>query len=188
MKKCALLLLAFLTFPSLNAHAQRTPKEAKELVRFYEKSAKEMGISLEQFHREREGYLAWKESLPDPNADYGAHPENYEAIVKKLFSGLLKDPYSAEYSWVVKPTKSYRLPKTHAAFEKLAAHGYAVCVNVNAKNSYGGYTGNSLYWILIFNGAVEDYYEIITAPYMTSIDPKYPRAKLDCAATQEVQP
>lgn len=33
-------------------------------------------------------------------------------------------------------------------------YGYSTCVFVNAKNSYGGYTGKQLYWAFIRNGQV----------------------------------
>ncbi len=94
---------------------------------------------------------AWKTTLPAPNADYGAYPENYETLIKQYFSKTLKDPESVRYSEFSTPRKEHAIKK---AGEKLAIYGYSACVLVNAKNSYGGYTGNKQYWFLFRNGEI----------------------------------
>ncbi|MDR5772865.1 MULTISPECIES: hypothetical protein [unclassified Caballeronia] len=43
--------------------------------------------------------------------------------------------------------------------EHRAVYGYLVCTDINAKNSYGGYTGAKRRWFLIRNGAVVRYGE-----------------------------
>ena len=94
---------------------------------------------------------AWVKTLPEPGADHGPFPEDYEEIVKNHFTDRLKDPDSAKYS-------DFRAPKPNFLivnkFEKAAQYGYVVCVHINAKNSYGGYTGKKLAWTFIRDGAV----------------------------------
>ena len=50
-------------------------------------------------------------------------PANYEAVIDGAFAHRLKDPDSRKIEYVGQP------------------HGSAVCGMVNAKNSFGGYTG-----------------------------------------------
>lgn len=74
------------------------------------------------------------------NAKYGSKPVNILPSVKTYFREVLKDPDSAKYSDISKPKKDfvfeYQKPIT----------GYSICLYVNAKNSFGGYTGKKLYW------------------------------------------
>jgi hypothetical protein len=94
---------------------------------------------------------AWKQTLPLPNADYGSYPENYEELVKAYLARSLKDPESARYSNFSQPRKEHIITSVSA---KEATYGYSVCVSVNAKNSYGGYTGNHVFWFFIRDGKV----------------------------------
>ncbi len=109
----------------------------------------------------------WRASLPEPGADYGIYPQNYQEIVTTAIAGILKDPDSAKYSGFTQPRHDQVI---HLEFQsdgkgglvtdgssppvRTAIYGYAVCVAVNAKNSYGGYTGNQTYWLLIRDGQV----------------------------------
>ncbi|MCY1250095.1 hypothetical protein D9M71_818300 [compost metagenome] len=71
--------------------------------------------------------------------------------MKEYFNGTLKDPYSAQYQFS-KVEKGYIIG---SAFEgKPLYAGYIMSANVNAKNSYGGYTGNQGYQFLFQNGAL----------------------------------
>lgn len=94
---------------------------------------------------------AWKKTLPAPDADYGPFPGDFEQIIKTYLAKSLKDPESARYSEFSKPRKEHAITN---ARQKLAVYGYSACVLVNAKNSYGGYTGDQQYWFLIRNGEV----------------------------------
>ena len=85
-------------------------------------------------------------------ADYGAYPDNYEALVKSHFHGILKDPYSAQYRFS-KPYKAY-LRSAPIAGGHPTIYGYIVDTRINAKNSYGGYTGEKLYRVFIRDWAV----------------------------------
>lgn len=107
---------------------------------------------------------AWLATLPEANADYGSYPSNYQEIIKVAFAGQLKDPDSARYSNFTAPKYDQMVHLDYvmhdnvivnaAGVKKTAIYGYSSCVSVNAKNSFGGYTGNEQYWFLIRNGQV----------------------------------
>ena len=104
----------------------------------------------EKSARETNERIAWFHTLPEPNADYGDLPTNYEKIVKEYFNGVLKDPYSAHYSFTKEPSKTFK--GNYAT--RTVQYGYEVCIDVNAKNSYGAFTGNKPYWILIKDNTI----------------------------------
>ncbi|MCC8365837.1 hypothetical protein J8V57_06000 [Xenorhabdus sp. PB61.4] len=92
-------------------------------------------------------------------ADYGSVPSNYKKLVKDQFEAALKDPDSAKYS-------NWTQPRQEVIFEnKSPVFGYSLCVNVNAKNSYGGYTGSQLHWIFIKNNQVKRIQNTTRFPY-----------------------
>lgn len=84
-------------------------------------------------------------------ADYGPYPTGYQETVKGYFQAALKDPMSAQYRWIKEPYKAYwrDIPITGG---KPMAFGYMVDVGVNAKNEFGGYTGERQYHMFITNG------------------------------------
>jgi hypothetical protein len=65
----------------------------------------------------------------------------------------LKDPESARYSKFRPLAKDLKIVN---AKTRNATLGYSTCVDINAKNSYGGYTGAKRYWFLIRDGKVVD--------------------------------
>lgn len=81
-------------------------------------------------------------------ADVGNKPENFQSLVESAIRGQLKDPDSAQFSGFTEPRKEVMVEKSNFVY------GYSSCVFVNAKNSYGGYTGKQLYWAFIRNGQV----------------------------------
>ena len=81
------------------------------------------------------------------SADYGAYPSDYKDIVQNYMETRLKDPMSAQYSFLNSPRSAWN---TFGGKK----FGYAVCARVNAKNSFGGYTGGKLNYFLIRNGSV----------------------------------
>lgn len=87
------------------------------------------------------------------NADYGSavSQDHAETRIKQYFNGTLKDPSSAQYQFS-QVQKGYIIGS--AAEGKPLFAGYIISVNVNAKNSYGGYTGNQGYQFLFQNGAL----------------------------------
>jgi hypothetical protein len=64
----------------------------------------------------------------------------------------LKDPDSAQYAWnkADGPNRGYG----SYAFPKDCYVGWAVCVSINAKNSYGGYVGAQRWLFIIRNNTV----------------------------------
>lgn len=83
------------------------------------------------------------------NADYGQYPSDYEQTIKSYMSQRLKDPYSAQFQFL-------NQPKT--AWNGIGGlkYGYAVCVLINAKNSFGGYTGSQLSYFMLRGSTVVD--------------------------------
>jgi hypothetical protein len=82
-------------------------------------------------------------------ADYGAYPENYEAIIREFAGGQLKDPESAQYRFMNSPKKGYWGLGG-------AKYGYVVCARINAKNGFGGYAGSALSYFMIHDGRIID--------------------------------
>ena len=95
--------------------------------------------------------------VADAPLDYGT-PLTFEQGVeigeKYMKDGLL-DPYSAHFAW------EYNfVPFTEKLPLSKRTTGYATCVTLNAKNAYGGYTGEERYRITIRDGKVIDYLPI----------------------------
>lgn len=82
-------------------------------------------------------------------ADYGSYPSDYETIIKNYMSTRLKDPYSAQYSFAGMPNMRWV-----SGLGQPLLFGYGTCATINAKNSYGAYSGASTYFFLIKNGQV----------------------------------
>uniref|UniRef100_UPI0035C67D96 hypothetical protein n=1 Tax=Serratia quinivorans TaxID=137545 RepID=UPI0035C67D96 len=81
-------------------------------------------------------------------ADVGSKPVNYKKIVEDAIRVELKDPESARFSNMTKPRKEVMVEKGNFVY------GYSTCVYVNAKNSYGGYSGKQLYWAFLRDNQV----------------------------------
>ena len=81
-------------------------------------------------------------------ADVGSKPNNYKKIVEDAIRNELKDPESARFSDMTHPKKEVMVEQGNFVY------GYSLCVNVNAKNSYGGYVGKQLYWVFMRNNNV----------------------------------
>lgn len=73
-------------------------------------------------------------------ADHGPYPFKYRTVLKSYISAQLVDPYSAVFRFPDKPYKGYTRSAPIAG-GKPNAYGYIVKTCVNAKNRFGGYTG-----------------------------------------------
>lgn len=104
---------------------------------------------------------AWKKTLPEANADYGRYPNGFAKTIKLHLSKTLKDPESVKYGSFSKPRKEHIIEN---ALKKQAIYGYAVCVSVNAKNSYGGYAGNHQFWFFIKDGQIVRSQDVDSGP------------------------
>lgn len=81
-------------------------------------------------------------------ADVGSKPTEYQSLVESAIRDQLKDPDSAKFSGFTAPRKEVMVEQRDFIY------GYSTCVFVNAKNSYGGYTGKQLYWAFIRNNKI----------------------------------
>lgn len=81
-------------------------------------------------------------------ADAGPKPADAIAIAKAAMLPILKDPESARFQ-LIRPARP--VVTGDSIFHKGGA-GWEICVNVNAKNSYGGYTGYRTTYILWNSG------------------------------------
>lgn len=86
------------------------------------------------------------ETVDTVNADYGVYPHEYVASIKAWAQANLKDPESARYGYISRPRQEYVVENHKPVF------GYSVCAQINAKNSYGGYTGNEIFWFFFRYG------------------------------------
>jgi hypothetical protein len=86
--------------------------------------------------------------------DFGPHPADYERVVKDFYQRNLKDPDSAKYQNISFPTRYWLANRLGER-----KFGYLVCVALNAKNSYGAYTGYATDALFIRYGQVVDYIE-----------------------------
>lgn len=79
-------------------------------------------------------------------ADFGTLPAEqvYKAAIVDYFERTLKDPASAQFKWG-EPYKGYMGGKGLTGYH----YGWVVPVEVNAKNSFGGYSGFKLYTFLL---------------------------------------
>ena len=98
------------------------------------------------------GSLAEYEPAPTA-ADYGTPVAQAEAErqAQQFMAQRLKDPDSAQYVW----------QDVHEGYIKDAAirgglthYGYELDGTINARNSYGGYTGSEGYVFLFYNGVL----------------------------------
>ena len=93
-------------------------------------------------------------------ADFGKLPTDYKEMVKRDLLGQLKDPYSAVMTFG-EPRKGYAAKGlVNGGGNRF---GYYIPVAVNAKNSYGGYTGDQMYYYFFTEGIL----------YMTYGPPEY---------------
>lgn len=114
----------------------------------------------------------WQDSLTSKAHNHGKFPGNYKAVVLKRFSETLKDPYSAKYGRFSIPRKEHAIED--ASFQK-AIFGWSTCVDVNAKNSFGAYAGNTTFWFLLVDGKIARSREV------TSGDEIYSGRPINCA-------
>ena len=82
------------------------------------------------------------------SVDYGPYPAEFETIIKDYYANRLKDPASARWYFDYSPTKAgYRV-----LFRFI--YGWTLCGRVNSKNSFGAYTGRSMFLVVIRYGRV----------------------------------
>ena len=101
-------------------------------------------------------FLASCATLPPPPdiSAFGAQPTDSEAAIKSYFETTLKDPDSARYRF---EDGFIRVACTYARLGQTTpitwTPYWARVAQVNAKNSYGGYSGHQRYAVL-FEGDI----------------------------------
>lgn len=95
-------------------------------------------------------------------ADYGAFPRNYKPKIEAFMSGILKDPESAKYRYSM-PCQGYWSNPAIGRWCEIH-YGWIVDCEVNAKNSFGGYTGFKPYRFLLRGESIDG--EAFSAGYL----------------------
>lgn len=109
------------------------------------------------------------------SADYGSpiSQQDAEAQAEQFLRGYLKDPDSAIYEWNPVGRGWVREAPIYGGGLKF---GYILRGNVNARNSFGGYTGFKPYEFAFYNGNIISVYaqkelhgSYVSTPYMGKI-------------------
>lgn len=82
--------------------------------------------------------------------DHGIFPDNFKEVIAAYMDDILIDPESVRYT-------NWKGPIIGWAGDKLRGYffGYGVCVEINARNKMGGYTGSKPAFFIIHNGEVQ---------------------------------
>jgi hypothetical protein len=104
-------------------------------------------------------------------ADYGTEiaQADAERLALALLGSYLKDPGSAQIAWAPVQRGWIKEPAVNGGATRF---GYVLEARVNAKNSYGVYTGAKLFRFLFFNGQLVSAHvpqELQGLPYMGKI-------------------
>lgn len=91
------------------------------------------------------------------SADYGSPISQQAArrLATEFFQSHLRDPGSAQYRWGRIERGWIRQAPIHGG---RVVYGYALNVDVNAKNAYGGYVGFRNYIFIFRDGQIETIY------------------------------
>jgi hypothetical protein len=84
-------------------------------------------------------------------ADYGPYPADYKTIIDEYHEARFKDPASVQVQYLSTPQKAW------GGWSFKPYFGYVVCLTVNAKNSFGGFTESQLTGVFIRDGHVVMY-------------------------------
>ncbi|AMO82119.1 MULTISPECIES: lipoprotein [Hafniaceae] len=99
------------------------------------------------------GCMATPSLTETTSANYGQLPSDYKEMIQNDISYALKDPDSAKYEFG-EPRKAYLQGGIAENFKMY--YGWVIPVSVNAKNSYGGYTGFKKRYYMFSNGQIFD--------------------------------
>lgn len=123
--------------------------------------------------------------------DCGPAPVDYKEQIEALIGFRLKDPESARYKYSIPEKGCVRSAPLQGS--KLY-FGWLVNVEVNAKNSYGGYTGYELYQTLFQDGEIvawskppHDLYSVWIFAKDAKNDPEKKPAKIASTSRSQLQ-
>lgn len=103
------------------------------------------------------------------SADFGPKPANYEERVKAYMGAVLKDPMSAVYDF--RPTLRRAVAKGGLMDNFAKYYGWVFEVSINAKNSFGGYTGAKTYYFMVTSdGRISDISDRLKGGWATFVD------------------
>lgn len=108
--------------------------------------------------------VARPKQAPDPSSA-GAAPSDYQAVVKAWLENNLKDPDSAKIEEVRGPRVGAQLVDRGFLGHLWGDPAWWVCYKVNARNSYGGYTGYHRYLFGFVRGRIAMTLESPTSAY-----------------------
>ena len=84
-------------------------------------------------------------------------PSGYKEKIKAILDAELRDPYTAHYRYT-EPRKAYFTNGFDISKPGVAGVGYAETVYVNAKNGFGGYTGEQpMFFTISETGDVNEF-------------------------------
>lgn len=96
-----------------------------------------------------------------PTARFEALPPDYQQKIKQFNVGRLKDPYTAVYRFG-EPRKGYWQDGIAHGGRKY--FGYVIPVGINARNSFGGYVGEQMYYYGYQNGQIAGITDLWNGP------------------------
>ena len=81
--------------------------------------------------------------------DYGEYPNDPDSEVRTYLQTRLRDPETARLRRFVDPVSIWVSPPFSSP-----VHGWGVCYRLNARNGFGGYTGESTHFFVLRDGQV----------------------------------
>ncbi len=106
--------------------------------------------------------------------DFGSPPTDYQNKVNDYLDGVLLDPDSKRVKYLAELNQGTWLMTK--GFKVIDTYGHFVCAEINAKNTYGGYAGSSLYFFGFKN---DELVEVINE------DEVYTNARVKCQCEQK---
>ncbi len=100
-------------------------------------------------------------SAPSANSNAGSPPSNYRATVTAKAKQSFIDPYSVRDATISQPLYASAIFDGLTPFPRKA---WIVCIQANAKNRLGGYTGQQ-YTLIAFKGDAADF--VLSGPEFT---------------------
>ncbi|MDR0771240.1 MAG: hypothetical protein LBE75_08635 [Burkholderiales bacterium] len=120
-------------------------------------------VTLSGCYQYSEAYKRSGAGLPEPmpaemaSADYGSPVIDQDQIFKEWVLPRLKDPDSAKFEKTKPAQKAHKWLWNDKKKESESVFGYEFCGAVNAKNSYGGYTGTNYYYLFVRDNKILHY-------------------------------
>jgi len=102
-------------------------------------------------------------------ADYGQLPNDYQQQIKDWWSNRLKDPYSSKFTFST-PEKAWFKDGILAESGGAIRYGWIIPITLNAKNSYGAYTGIESHTMFYSHGKIDSADAQVNAGYIGRVN------------------